>query len=29
MASAAAAVSADRIAYHAHDLFMDYPGAPP
>lgn len=28
MASAAAAVSADRVAYHAHDLFMDYPGAP-
>jgi glycosyltransferase involved in cell wall biosynthesis len=29
MASAAVAIAAERIAYHAHDLFMDYPGAPP
>ena len=29
MASALAAIPAERTAYHAHDLFMDYPGAPP
>ena len=29
MASAVTAIPAERTAYHAHDLFMDYPGAPP
>lgn len=28
MASATTALAAERTAYHAHDLFMDYPGAP-
>lgn len=28
MASAINAIRAERTAYHAHDLFMDYPGAP-
>ncbi len=29
MASVARVLRAERVAYHAHDLFMDYPGAPP
>src|SRR5262249_5686491 len=29
MASLVRAIPARRVAYHAHDLFMDYPGAPP
>ena len=29
MASAVNAIAAEHTAYHAHDLFMDYPGAPP
>jgi glycosyltransferase involved in cell wall biosynthesis len=28
MASAVAAIPAERVGYHAHDLFMDYSGAP-
>jgi glycosyltransferase involved in cell wall biosynthesis len=28
MASALRAIDAERTAYHAHDLFMEYPGAP-